>query len=62
MVPGLSDHEDLGIHHVRDDLGAPLNWDLAFLLSGVLRVAGGWALHRRGVREMAGRPVRTEVP
>jgi uncharacterized membrane protein len=41
LVEGLIDHQILGIHHVRDDLGAPLGWDLAFLgLSGLLIVLG----------------------
>src|SRR5687767_1169378 len=31
VVEGLVDHMLLGIHHVRDDLGGPLGWDLAFL-------------------------------
>jgi uncharacterized membrane protein len=51
LVEGLIDHQLLGVHHVRDDLGAPLSWDLGFLASGVLLVAGGWLLHRRGVRQ-----------
>ena len=40
----LIDHQLLGLHHVRDDLGAPLGWDIAFLASGVLLVAVGAAL------------------
>ena len=47
LVEGLVDHQILGLHHVRDDLGGPLGWDLAFLASGVLLVAGGVALARR---------------
>jgi uncharacterized membrane protein len=47
LVEGLIDHQILGIHHVRDDLGAPLGWDLAFLALGALLVAGGLALARR---------------
>jgi len=46
VVEGLLDHQLLGIHHVRDDLGGPLSWDLGFLAFGVLLVASGWALHR----------------
>jgi uncharacterized membrane protein len=46
VVEGLVDHELLGIHHVRDDLGGPIEWDLGFLLLGVLLVAGGLALAR----------------
>jgi uncharacterized membrane protein len=47
LVEGLIDHQILGLHHVRDDLGGPLGWDLAFLASGALLVAGGLALARR---------------
>ena len=57
LVEGLIDHQLLGVHHVRDDLGAPLSWDLGFLASGVLLVAAGWALHRRGARSLEARPV-----
>src|SRR5215207_3979905 len=47
LVEGLIDHQILGLHHVRDDLGGPLGWDLAFLASGALLVAGGLSLARR---------------
>src|SRR5215204_4814905 len=43
VVEGLIDHQILGVHHVRDDLGAPLGWDLAFLAFGVLLIAVGLA-------------------
>jgi uncharacterized membrane protein len=46
VVEGLVDHQLLGIHHVRDDLGGPIGWDLGFLLLGVLLVVGGLALAR----------------
>jgi uncharacterized membrane protein len=46
VVEGLIDHQLLGLHHVRDDLGAPLGWDLAFLGLGVLLIAVGLALWR----------------
>jgi len=46
VVEGLIDHQLLGIHHVRDDLGAPLGWDLGFLAFGALLVMGGLALAR----------------
>ena len=52
LVEGIVDHHLLGVHHVRDDLGAPLSWDLAFLASGVLLVVGGWLLHQRGLRAL----------
>src|SRR3954470_22755319 len=44
VVEGLIDHQILGLHHVRDDLGAPLGWDLAFLAFGAALVLGGLAL------------------
>jgi uncharacterized membrane protein len=45
-VEGLIDHQLLGLHHVRDDLGAPLGWDLGFLGFGALLIAAGLALAR----------------
>jgi len=46
LVEGIVDHHLLGIHHVRDDVGAPLGWDLAFLGLGALLVLAGLALRR----------------
>jgi uncharacterized membrane protein len=46
VVEGLIDHQLLGIHHVRDDLGGPLGWDLAFLGLGAVLIAAGAALAR----------------
>ena len=46
VVEGLIDHQLLGVHHVRDDLGAPLGWDLAFIALGVALLAAGVALAR----------------
>jgi uncharacterized membrane protein len=51
LVEGVIDHQLLGIHHVRDDLGAPLSWDIGFLVFGVLLTAAGWLLYRRGARQ-----------
>jgi len=51
LIEGLVDHQLLGIHHVRDDLGAPLGWDLGFLAFGALLVVAGSVLNRS-----AGRP------
>jgi uncharacterized membrane protein len=46
VVEGLVDHILLGVHHVRDDLGGPLAWDLGFLALGVVQVAAGAWLAR----------------
>ena len=46
VVEGLIDHQLLGIHHVRDDLGGPIGWDLAFLALGLVQVLAGLALAR----------------
>ena len=46
VVEGLIDHEILGIHHVRDDLGGPIGWDLGFLALGALLIVGGFAMAR----------------
>jgi uncharacterized membrane protein len=50
VVEGLIDHQILGIHHVRDDLGAPIGWDLAFLAFGALLIIGGMAMAKSGER------------
>jgi uncharacterized membrane protein len=52
LAEGLVDHQLLGVHHVRDDLGGPLSWDLGFLACGALLVVLGLALQRRGVRRL----------
>lgn len=46
LVEGVVDHMLLGVHHVRDDLGGPMSWDIGFLVLGAFLVAGGAALHR----------------
>ena len=48
LVEGIVNHHVLGIHHVRDDLGGPLSWDLGFLAISVLLVVVGWLLYRAG--------------
>ena len=48
VVEGLIDHQLLGIHHVRDDLGAPLGWDLGFLALGAMLALAGAALISSG--------------
>jgi uncharacterized membrane protein len=52
IVEGLIDHQLLGIHHVRDDLGGPLSWDIGFLLSGVVLTGVGLVLYRLGSRSL----------
>jgi uncharacterized membrane protein len=52
LVEGLIDHQLLGVHHVRDDLGAPLSWDIGFLVLGGALVLGGWLLHQSGARAL----------
>ncbi len=47
VVEGAIDHLVLGVHHVRDDLGGPLSWDIGFVVLGVLQVLAGVALARR---------------
>lgn len=49
VVEGLIDHQILGVHHVRDDVGAPASWDVGFLVLGAALIAGGWLLHRKGL-------------
>lgn len=46
LVEGIVDHHILKVHHVRDDLGGPLSWDLGFLAIGVALVIAGWLLRR----------------
>lgn len=46
LAEGVVNHLLLRIHHVRDDLGGPLSWDLGFLALGALLVVVGWALMR----------------
>jgi len=41
-----ANHFVLGLHHVRDDLGGPLGWDVAFLVFALALVAGGALLIR----------------
>ena len=48
LVEGLIDHQLLGVHHVRDDLGGPIGWDLAFLALGAGLLIAGWSLASSG--------------
>jgi uncharacterized membrane protein len=62
VVEGLIDHQILGVHHVRDDLGGPLSWDIGFLIFGVLLIVGGWSLHKAGLRALERRALTTRQP
>lgn len=55
LLEGLVDHQLLGIHHVRDDLGGPLGWDLGFLAFGVILIVTGFALSRPVQKRARGR-------
>ena len=55
VVEGLVDHQLLGVHHVRDDLGGPLAWDLGFLGLGLALVVLGWIAMRAGRRSLVDR-------
>lgn len=55
LVEGVVDHHVLQLHHVRDDLGGPLAWDLGFLAVSALLLAAGWALQARGRRALVQR-------
>jgi uncharacterized membrane protein len=50
LVEGIIDHQLLGIHHVRDDLGAPIGWDIGFLVLGAALVVVGVLMAKSGER------------
>jgi uncharacterized membrane protein len=47
LIEGLIDDQLLGIHHVYEYAADKLPWDIAFLISGVLLILGGWSLISR---------------
>lgn len=47
FVEGLLDHQLLGLHHVLPGSPHELLYDLLFLASGLLLLAGGWSLGAR---------------
>ncbi|WP_196804444.1 DUF2243 domain-containing protein [Cellulomonas sp. URHD0024] len=61
LVEGVVDHQILGIHHVRDDLGGPLSWDLGFLAVSAALLVGGWTWQLSGLRELTTRNARADV-
>ena len=52
-----ANHFILGLHHVRDDLGGPIGWDLGFSFFALGLICAGAALiqsaRRTGSREAA---------
>jgi len=48
VVEGVVDHLILRVHHVREHSSHQLAWDLGFLVWGLVMLAGGIALSRRG--------------
>jgi len=48
VIEGIIDHQILGIHHVRDDIGGPIAWDLGFLGFGFILIAVGLCVYRSG--------------
>lgn len=46
-IEGTIDHQILGLHHVHPGAGQ-LAWDVAFIGSGLLMIAIGWAAVQRG--------------
>ena len=51
-----ANHFILGLHHIRDDLGGPIAWDVGFLVFALALLAAGAALARRA---RAGAPTRS---
>ena len=41
-----ANHFVLGLHHIRDDLGGPVGWDVGFLVFALALIAAGAALAR----------------
>jgi uncharacterized membrane protein len=56
IVEGVVDHHVLRIHHVRDDLGGPVGWDIGFLLASVVLAVAGAAIARAGARRIRPEP------
>ena len=45
-----ANHFVLGLHHIRDDLGGPVAWDVGFLVLAIVQIVGGATLMRPGRR------------
>ncbi|MDQ3104696.1 MAG: DUF2243 domain-containing protein [Actinomycetota bacterium] len=52
LIEGLINHHLLAVHHVRDDLGGPVGWDLGFLATGVLLLSFGQFTLARTARQV----------
>jgi uncharacterized membrane protein len=55
-----ANHFILGLHHVRDDLGGPVGWDIGFLVVALAQLAVGSVITRSG-RAAASLCARTGV-
>jgi uncharacterized membrane protein len=42
-----ANHFILGLHHIRDDLGGPVGWDIGFLVLALVQIGVGSAAIRR---------------
>ena len=51
LVEGVVDHQLLKIHHVRDDVGDPIPWDVGFLGMSLVLLFFGITLVRRATVE-----------
>lgn len=47
IADSVVNHWLLETHHVRDDLGGPLSWDIGFFVLALVVTAVGWLLSRR---------------
>ena len=41
-----ANHFILGVHHIRDDLGGPVGWDVGFLVFAFALIGAGWLMIR----------------
>ena len=54
-----ANHFVLGLHHIRDDKGGPIGWDIGFLIFAIALIAVGTALVRRSQESVPTRPRAT---
>jgi uncharacterized membrane protein len=55
-------HFVLGLHHIRDDLGGPVGWDIGFLVFGLLLLGAGAGAMRRALRPSRPGPGQKPIP